>query len=398
MSSTAGGESANVKLLLVDASERALVPLAKILDLPDRELYLVSSGAEAVAAAETHDFAVILLAVELPVMDGFATAAKLKASERSRLVPIIFITTGHADAAQISSAYESGGVDLVHRPFDAAIMRAKVAVFADLHQAREQVRAHEVRARGEAERLAASLVQADKLQQQFLSTLGQELRPPLNAILGWIRMLRDGSIREAQRVRALETVERNATAQLALIEEMIDISRMTSGTLALELGTVNLVDVVGLAVEDVRPLALEKQVTLFAALERDVVPLSGDAERLRQIAHRLVGNAVSCTPTEGVVTVSLCNVDGQVELAITDTGPGIEPELVSKVFDGFAGETTGTPRAAGGLGVGLAIVRHLVELHDGTIGVESAGPGLGCRFVVKLPVAGRQPRTDDEVR
>jgi signal transduction histidine kinase len=107
---------------------------------------------------------------------------------------------------------------------------------------------------------------------------------------------------------------------------------------------------------------------------------------------------VSCTPTEGVVTVSLSNVGKDVELAITDTGPGIEPDLITRVFDRFEGQTVRTSRAAGSLGVGLAIVRHLVELHDGTVSVESGGTGLGCRFVVRLPVEGRKPRTDDEVR
>jgi signal transduction histidine kinase len=288
-------------------------------------------------------------------------------------------------------------VDVISLPLEPTIMRAKVAVFVDLYQAHAQVQAHELRARGEADRLAESLVQAGKLQRQFLATLGNELRPPLNAIVGWVRMLREGSMREAQRARALETVERNAVAQLAMIEEMVDISLMTSGQLTLELGTVDLVQIADHAVEEIRPVAVAKQVTLFAALERDIVPMSGDGKRLRQIVHQLVSNAVSCTPTEGVVTISLSNVDAQVELAVTDTGPAIEPALVASLFDPFDGTTAGTSRTAGGFGAGLAIVRHLVELHDGTMRVES-GEGPGCRFVVMLPAEGRQPRTDDEVR
>jgi signal transduction histidine kinase len=188
-------------------------------------------------------------------------------------------------------------------------------------------------------------------------------------------MLRDGSIREPQRARALETIERNAVTQLALIEEMVDVARMTSGQLVLELGIVDLAQLTAQTVEAVRPAALAKQVTLFAAVEPDVAPLSGDPGRLRQIVHQLVSDALSCTPTEGVVTVSLSNVGSQVELAITDTGSGDERR---------------------GTGPALAIVRHLVELHEGTMRVDSSGGRR--RLVVSMPTAGRIPRTDDEVR
>ncbi len=377
------------KLLLVDDHRPNVVALETILG--EHELVAVSSGAEAILAAE--DCALILISLELGgAMDGLETAAKIRTTQRC---PIILLTSATQEATLVTRAYESGAVDLISRPLDPTIMRAKVAVFVDLYRAREQVREHELRARGEAERLAASLVQAGELQRQFLSTLGKELRPPLNTIVGWIRMLRDGSIREAQRARALETVERNAVAQLAMIEEMIDVSRMTGGQLVLELGTVDLAQITGQAVEAIRPTAIEKQVTLFAALEPDIAPMSGDPERLRQIVQQLVGNAVACTPTEGVVTVSLSNVGAEVELAVTDTGPVVEPELVAGMFGAFEG---GSTRAAGGLGAGLAIVRHLVELHDGSIRVESPDPGGGCRFVVMIPVEGRKPRTDDEVR
>ena len=287
-------------------------------------------------------------------------------------------------------------------------MRAKVAVFVDLYQAREQVRRQgialreaeranlldrELRARDEAERLAASLVHADELQRQFLSTLGQELRPPLNAILGWIRMLRDGSIREAQRGRALETVERKASAQLELIEEMIDISRMTSGQLTLELGTVDLKQCVELAIEAVRPSALEKQVMLLSELEGDVAPC--------QAMPSACGR--SCTAREQCR--ELYTHRGRrhgdslqrwlsVELAIADTGSESRQTLVPRLFDRFAGITLGRPEPRAGSGW-PGDRPSLVELHDGTIRVESGGPGLGCRFVVNLPrkAASRAPTT-----
>ncbi len=388
----------SVKLLLIDDHSPNLAALRAMLESPEHEIVVVSSGSEALRELAAQEFALILLSVHLQgAMNGFETAASIKALD-GRHVPIILLTSADEESAHVKQAYEGGAVDLISRPHDPTIMRAKVAVFVKLYRARQQVRSHELRARGEAERLAASLVEAARLQRQFLSTLGNELRPPLNAIVGWIRMLRDGSIREGQRARALETVERNAVAQLALIEEMFDISRMTSGQLTLELGTLDLVEITNLAVEESRPMAVAKQVTLFAAVERDVAPMSGDAARLRQIVYQLVNNAVSCTPTEGVVTVSLRNVGAKVELAVTDTGPTIEPSLAASMFDLVEGNAAGTSRTAGGLGAGLAIVRHLVELHDGTIAVERAGDGPGSRFVVLLPAEGRKPRTDDEVR
>jgi signal transduction histidine kinase len=376
-----GADSSNVRLLLVDDHPPNLVDLHEILESPLYELVTARSAADALRELETSDFAVIIVSAEMSAIDGYDTTVKIKAIAPH--IPILMLTDLAVDAARVTKAYGNGAVDLLHRSFGPGVVRAKVSVFVELYKARQRV-----------ERLTASLVQADQLQQQFLATLGEELRSPLNTILGWVRMLRDGTIRESQRGRALETVEQTASAQLELIQEMIDISRMNSGTLTLELGTVDFGQTVDLAVEAVRPVALAKQVTLHAALDSDVAPMSGDQERLRQVVQRLVSNAVECTPTEGLVTVSLSNVGGQVELAITDTGVGVDPQLLPRLFDPFVGDAL--KARAGGLG--LAIVRHLVELHGGTICAKSAGPGLGCSFVVNMPAEGRTPRTDDEVR
>jgi signal transduction histidine kinase len=279
-------------------------------------------------------------------------------------VPIVLVTSRELDPVYLERAHASGVADVIDRSAEVPILRARISAIMQF----QRHRARDV-ARREAE-LAS-------LQAQFLATLGHELRPPLNAIVGWVRMLRDGSLREAQRARALESVERSAEAQLELIEEMIDVSRMTSGTLTLDLVVVDLRHVVENVVETLRPAAVEKQLTLFAAVDDDVAPMFADAERSRQIVHRLVSHAVKATPTEGVVTVSLRNAESRVELAITDTATSGEPS--PRTFDGFA------------------IVRHLVELHDGTILIEDGASG-GHRFVVNLPVAGRPPRTDDEAR
>jgi len=380
-----GADTHRPKILLVIDDDPSLVALAGSLQAAAYEVLVARSGADAVNLVGGDRIALVILFAHA---GGFEAAATLAANVRMRHAPLLFVAATE-NCVDIEQAYKVGAVDVVARSVDEAILRAKVSAFVELERGRAWERRQEL-ARREAEYAS--------LQRQFLSTLGQELRPPINVILGWIRMLRDGGMPEPQRARALHTMERNACAQLELIEEMLDVSRMSSETLTLHLATVDLVEVVRLAVEAVRPSAIEKQVTLFAALDADVAPLSGDRERLRQIAHRLVSNAVLCTPTEGVVTVSLSNAETNVELAITDTGSGIEPALVPGPLERFASDALGNARAAGGLGGGLAIVHHLVDLHDGAIRVESVGPAGGCRFVVTLPVAGRPPRTDDEVR
>jgi two-component system, sensor histidine kinase len=388
------------KILLVDDRRANLVALAAVLDSPDHELVLVSSGAEALREVEAGDFAVILLDVQMPGMDGFETATRVKSIERARHIPIIFVTAIDHDAKRVTQSYKHGGVDFIQKPFEAEVMRAKVSVFVDLWKAKEQTRlqemalreaeraallASEQEARAEAERLTTSLGEADRLQQEFLSTLGQELRTPLNAILGWTRMMRDGSVREAQRGRALETVERNAGVQLDLIEEMLDISRIGSGKLTLELEPVHLLSHVEAAIEAVRPLAVTKKVGLHAALEREVAAVQADAERMRRIIQQLIGNAVKLTPSGGMVTVSLSQVGASVEIAVEDTGAGIDAAVLPTLFDGLESKTAAAPRGDAGLGVGLAITHHLVTLHGGTIRAESAGSGQGSRFTVTLP-------------
>lgn len=350
-------------MLLVIEDTPSVSSIASMLEGADRDVVVVTSGAEALRVLAEHDVAVCVLSVD----DNLGIAATIQADERGQNVPIALVTSGAVDPAYVERAYASGVVDVLQRPIDAVILRAKISAFAKFQR-------HRVRdvARREAE-LAG-------LQAQFLATLGQELRPPLNAIVGWVQMLRDGSLRESQRARALENVERSAQEQLGLIEEMLDISRMTSNALTLDLVVVDLRQIVEEVVEALRPAAVEKVLTLFAALDDDVAPMFADPNRLRQIVHRLVSNAVTSTPTEGVVTVSLRNTDSQVELAITDTGASNDADVAPRVFDGFA------------------IVRHLVGLHDGTIAIEDRETGVGRRFVVNLPAAGRPPRTDDEAR
>ena len=245
----------------------------------------------------------------------------------------------------------------------------------------------QVRAKQKLEAIATELENANRTKDEFLATVSHELRTPLNAILGWARMLRSSSLSPEKQARAIETIERNANAQTLLVEDLLDVSRIISGKLRLDVGNVDLPSVVENAIDAVRPAAHAKGVTLRQTLEPDVGPLLGDAGRLQQVAWNLLTNAVKFTANGGMVTIAVRKRESFVELVVTDDGQGIAPEFLPNVFERFR-QADGSPaRKQGGLGLGLAIVRHLVELHGGTARVESEGLGRGATFTVSLPVS-----------
>ena len=253
------------------------------------------------------------------------------------------------------------------------ITERKRAEEASIELAREQA------ARAEAE-------QANRLKDEFLATLSHELRTPLTAILGWAKMLADGHVREELRGEALGIIYRNARSQAQLIDDLLDVSRIITGKLRIDIRPIDLAPVVEAAVAVVRPAASAKRVQLQTVFEPGTGTVSGDPERLQQVVWNLLSNAVKFTPNGGSVQVRLGRSNSHVEVAVSDTGQGIAPEFLPHVFDRFRQADMGTSRRQGGLGLGLAIVRHLVELHGGAVWAESRGEGLGTTFRVTLPV------------
>jgi PAS domain S-box-containing protein len=227
---------------------------------------------------------------------------------------------------------------------------------------------------------------ANRLKDEFLATLSHELRTPLNAVLGYSRLLQSGMMTAEKHAHALQTVERNATALTQIVEDILDVSRIVSGKIRLNIQPVDLPDVVSNAVETVRPAADAKRIRVQLIIDPRAAPISGDPDRLQQIVWNLASNAVKFTPKQGVVQVRLERVNSHVEIVVSDTGIGIAPDFLPHIFERFRQADSGTTREHAGIGLGLAIVRHLVELHGGTIHAASDGSDKGSTFRVRLPV------------
>lgn len=246
----------------------------------------------------------------------------------------------------------------------------------------------ELLAREQAARVAAE--QANRVKDEFLAIVSHELRSPLNPILGWSRLLQDQKLDPAKTTQALNAIVRNAKLQAELIEDLLDVSRILRGKLSLNVSPIDLKLTIQAALETVRLSADAKSIEIHTRLEPDIGLVSGDSNRLQQVVWNLLSNAIKFTPARGRVDIRLERVGDTAQIIVRDTGKGIHPNFLPHVFDYFRQEDGATTRKFGGLGLGLAIVHHLVELHGGTVQAESPGEGKGATFTVKLPLM-REP-------
>jgi signal transduction histidine kinase len=536
-----------VDILVVDDRPEQRLSLSAVLAGIGANVITAASGRDALRWLLQREFAVVLLDVNMPEMDGFETAALIRQRARSEHTPIIFVTA-YSDDTHEARGYSLGAVDYILTPVEPQVLRAKVSVFVELFRKRGEVtqqtellRRKEMQLRRladaslalhgarsveqlleiaadaastlfgaqqtlaeirlapaspavkpirhvilrpadsalealgltalagtsprvirlgrealeahpqwgaltrEGERrplrgwLAAPLVTRDgritgtiqlsekregdftaddeallvllarkaslaienslfseaeaasRLKDEFLATLSHELRTPLQAMLSWARLLRDEKADSAMLARGLEVIERSANAQTQLIDDLLDVSRIMSNKLRLELDTVLLSKVIETAIEDARPQASAGSIVLRSWFEDRPITVWGDPNRLRQVIGNLLSNAIKFTPKGGLVEVQLTSDGEQAEIRVVDTGEGIRADFLPYLFDRFRQGDSSSTRSHGGLGIGLAIVRHLVELHEGTVRAESGGEGAGSCFVVRLPLArGRQ--------
>ncbi|MET0594229.1 MAG: response regulator [Polyangiaceae bacterium] len=512
------------RILVVDDHPANLVALVAVLEPLGHEIVRCSSGEEALRELLAREFALILLDVQMPGMDGFKTAQLIKSRPRCRDVPIIFITALSRDTAHVFRGYSHGAVDYLLKPFDGDILRSKCSVFVELFLQKEKIkqqaelirqrdreaaekrtqerihllldampmsvwgsttngqtyycsqvwtaysgldaresnwfgidaahpddaprvraairdafqsghpletevrfrrandgvhRWHLLRAspdrddagnltgwigtatdieehkRSEQARIEllaqerearAEAQSANRMKDEFLATVSHELRTPLTAILGWTRIIRGGKLDPARFIRGLDVIERNGRAQAAIIDDILDVSRIITGKLRLELDAIDLPAVVQAAIDTVRPAADAKNISIAWQSELPTQRYSGDPDRLQQIVWNLLSNAIKFTPKDGSVEIATTQINSHIEISVRDTGQGIEAHFLPHVFDRFRQADGTSTRRHGGLGLGLAIVRHLVELHGGTVEVDSPGEGQGATFTVRLPV------------
>jgi signal transduction histidine kinase/ActR/RegA family two-component response regulator len=242
------------------------------------------------------------------------------------------------------------------------------------------------RAEERNEKLYQKALQASRLKDEFLATVSHELRTPLNSILGWTQILKTGGADSDTFKKALETIERNTRVQVRLIEDILEVSRIITGKLHLDIQPTEIVAVIEAAVDSVRPMAANKGVKLEISLDPNVGLISADAKRIQQIVWNLISNAIKFTPPEGKVQVRLETLNSHIEITVSDTGIGIPGDFLPYVFERFLQADASKTRRHGGLGLGLSIVRHLTELHGGTVSVQSEGNEMGATFIISLPV------------
>ena len=262
-----------------------------------------------------------------------------------------------------------------------------VLVFRDISE-RKRMEVERERLLAAAQAAQKEAEQANRLKDEFLATASHELRTPLTAVVGWSRLLRTGKLDAENSARALDSIERNATLQTKLIDDLLDVSRIITGKLTLDRGAIEMAHVVSDAMNTLRPAADAKHITIETSFDAEAGPVLGDANRLQQVMWNLLSNAVKFTPKYGHIEVALQCVNSEVQVSVGDSGEGISSEFLPYVFDRFSQGNSKSTRSHSGLGLGLAIVRQLVELHGGTVKAHSDGPGRGATFQLRLPVLG----------
>jgi signal transduction histidine kinase len=372
-----------VNILLVDDDEVDRLAVVRALRAAGLNVTLEEAGSvpAAVSALGESVFDCVLLDYHLPGGDGLDVLRTVKGDETG--TPVI-ILTGHGDEQTAVEFMKAGADDyLPKNSLSADRLAQSLRYVTERHQLerqRDESRAREREARAEAE-------QANAAKDLFLATLSHELRTPLNAILGWARILNQRSM-DRNRVRhALGVIERNANVQLQLINDLLDVSRIISGKLELQIGSVDPAKVCDAALDAVRPQIDAKAIVVEKDYDADVRPILGDSARLQQVVWNLLSNAIKFSQTAGVVRLRLRQLVSHVEIVVADDGRGISADFLSHLFDRYTQAAAPDRDSHGGLGLGLAIVRNLVEMHGGSIDAASEGEGRGATFTVLLPMA-----------
>jgi signal transduction histidine kinase len=375
------GAADPINFLLVDDLQENLLALEALLQRDGLTCLKARSGEEALELMLVHDVALALLDVQMPGMDGFQLAEFMRGAERTRHIPIIFVTAGSADAQRRFRGYETGAVDFIQKPIEADILRSKANVFFDLHQQHRQILAQ----RDELAAYASALRTVDRNKNEFLAVLGHELRNPVMALGAGLHLLKRRDQPElAQEIRA--QMDRQVLHLTRLVDDLLDISRIDQGKFSLKKERVLLQAILQFAIEATQPQIAAKRHALTIDVLAEPTWIDADPARLAQVVSNLLGNAAKYTPECGRIRLAAGVVNGCVEIEVSDNGIGIPDDMRSRIFELFAQVKSPAERAQEGLGIGLALVKQLVELHGGTISLQSGGLNLGSSFLVRLPI------------
>lgn len=428
-----------VNILMVDDQPARLLAYEAILHDLGQNLVSARSGTEALERLMQNDYAVVLLDVSMPGIDGFETASLIHDHPRFERTPIIFVTGVHITDLDRLKGYKLGAVDYVLIPVVPEILRSKVSVLVELHLKRRELQqlnstlaqanaqlaeAHsnlQAEKTSELERLNASLreaisrleqanhalqseicerarieqqlKEADRHKDEFLAMLAHELRNPLAPIHNAVQLMRLKAMGDPQLAWARDVIDRQAGHLTHLVDDLLDVSRITRGKINIELKPVELAAAVARAVETVQPMLTQQKHELHVDMPAEPLVVMGDLTRVTQVIGNVLANAVKYTNSGGKIELSAKPDDAAVEIRVRDNGIGIPGSLLPTVFDLFSQAGVMDERSRGGLGIGLALVKRLVDLHDGSVKVFSAGVGQGTEFTIRLPAARIEPIT-----
>jgi signal transduction histidine kinase len=382
-------EDANI--LVVDDQPGKLLSYSAILNGLDANLVMAGSAREALDHLLKADFAVVLVDVCMPELDGFELAAMIREHPRFRRTAIIFVSGVHLTDLDRLKGYEYGAVDYVPVPVVPEILRAKVNIFLDLYRKTRQLerlnRNLELRV---AER-TAELVDAARRKDEFLAMLAHELRNPLAAIRLAAQLVVLPEVPQAQLAKSGAVIHRQVEHLVRLIDDLVDVSRITRGLISLRREPTEISAVAAQAIESTRPLIDAKHHILTVSVPDESLRVNGDAARLSQIVGNILNNAAKFTDAGGRIDLIVKRDADDVVIQIVDNGVGISPEMLPRIFDLFTQIDRPLDRTSTGLGIGLALVHRLVEMHGGTVSAHSDGHGLGTSLVVRLPLHDSEP-------
>lgn len=372
-------------ILLVDDQPAKLLTYQVILAKLDVRLVTAGSAREALDRLLKGDFAVVLIDVCMPELDGFELAALIREHPRFRSTAVIFVSGVHLSDMDRIKGYSLGAMDYMPVPVIPEILCAKVKAFVDLYRTTRQLERLNAELEQRVALRTAELQETGKRKDEFLAVLAHELRNPLAAIRTASQVIALPDLDEEHRTTSAAVIQRQVTQLVRLIDDLVDMSRIGRGVISLQRERVDIPSMIAQAVESSRPVLDGRSHTLTVDVPVDIPAVHGDTTRLAQVVSNVLANAAKFTGPGGVIALRVTSDNGNVVIRVTDTGIGIEPEMLSRIFDLFTQVRHSPDDHAAGLGIGLALVRQIVEMHEGQVSAASEGPNTGTEITISLP-------------